>query len=204
MSQFQMEIVRRIQAIAQSGLAFTKDPFDKERYQELMTIAATMMSSSLDERTEDILTIFNDEQGYPTPKLDVRGVVFHNKKILLVKEKMDNLWALPGGFCEVGLSPNENVVKEVIEEAGIDVKAKRLLAMLDMNKHHHPKQLFHYYKIFIECEWLEGSLEKGLETSEVNFFEKDHLPPLSTGRNTEEQIKLLFSFMNEDKMPIID
>ncbi|UCZ53621.1 NUDIX hydrolase [Bacillus shivajii] len=205
MTQGTIDYARRIQAIAQAGLAFTKDPFDKERYCELMEMAANMMANHFEESPDKVFSIYKNEEGYPTPKLDVRGVIFHDHQILLVKEKMDDCWALPGGFCEVGLSLNENVEKEVLEEAGLQVKAKKTLAILDINKHDHPKQLFHYYKVFVECEWRGGDLSEGVETSGVQFFHEGDLPPLSKGRNTEEQIELLFQFLsNTTKHPITD
>ena len=133
------------------------------------------------------------KHGYQTPKIDVRGAVFTNNKILLVREKIDDRWSLPGGFCDIGLSPSENIVKEIKEEAGYDVLPTKLLALLDMNKHPHPPQLYHYYKLFIQCEIIGGQASNGLETTGVHFYHEHNLPNLSLGRNTDTQIKLLLN-----------
>src|SRR5699024_10125222 len=117
----------------------------------------------------------------------------------------DDRWALPGGFCEVGVSPSENVIKEIQEESGYDVKAQKLLAVLDMHKHDHPPQPYHYYKTLIQCEIFVGKPTAILETRDVHFFSKDHLRKLSTVRNTEAQIRMLFEFMcNRTKQAIVD
>ncbi|KOP80279.1 ADP-ribose pyrophosphatase [Lysinibacillus sp. FJAT-14745] len=154
---------------------------------------------------EKIKDLFTNETGYQTPKIDVRGVVFNNNKILLVKEKIDDRWSLPGGFCDIDLSPSENIVKEIKEEAGYDVVPTKLLAVLDMNKHPHPPQPYHYYKLFIQCEVIGGHARNGLETKGVNFYHEDHLLKLSLGRNTDPQIKMLFEFLrNPNKDTIFD
>lgn len=196
---------RKIQAISQSGLAFSKDIYDIERYEQLKELSAEIISEYSEQSTDDIVAVLSNESGYQTPKVDVRGVVFQNNKILLVKEKFDNKWALPGGFCDVGLSASENVIKEIQEESGFICVAKRLIALLDMNKHPHPQQLFHYYKIFILCEISGGQAACGIETEAIDFFAEDNLPPLSLNRNTREQIKMAFDFLKDSHgFPIID
>lgn len=196
---------RRIQAISQSGIAFTKDEFDLERYEELRMISAEMLAEHADLEIEQLNTLFANEKGYATPKVDVRGVVFREGKILMVKEKMDAHWSLPGGFCDVGLSPTENIVKEIKEESGFDVKPTRLLAVMDKNKHPHPPEVYHYYKIFILCEIVGGQATRGIETQEIDFFEENHLPPLSLNRNTSSQIKTMFEYgRNPNKKVIVD
>ncbi|MDY0407934.1 NUDIX hydrolase [Virgibacillus soli] len=192
-----LEWARRIQALSQAGLTFSKDPFDIERYEELREISADIIATYTELEFEQIQNIFLQESGYPTPKVDVRGVVFQNGEILLVKERNDEKWALPGGFCEVGLSPLENAIKEVEEESGFQVKAVRPLALLDMNIHAHTPQLHHYYKLFIQCEIVGGEATIGMETNDVQFFSKAHLPELSTGRNTMSQIKSMFAFAED-------
>lgn len=196
---------RKIQAISQSGLAFAKDIYDIERYEQLQAVSAEILSAYSEQSFDDIVSVLRRESGYQTPKIDVRGVVFHNNKILLVKENFENKWSLPGGFCDVGLSASENVLKEIEEESGFVCAAKKLIALLDMNKHPHPKQLFHYYKIFILCEITGGEATCGIETEAIDFFAADHLPPLSLSRNTEEQISMAFDFLKDShKPPIID
>lgn len=205
MSDKWLEWAKRIQSIAQAGIAFSKDEYDIERFQELREISVEIMAEYTEVEMEKITDLFANEEGYQTPKVDVRGVVFQDEKILLVRENFDNRWALPGGFCDVGLSPNENVVKEIQEESGYDVIPKRLIALLDTHKHPHPPQPYQYYKIFILCEITGGAANIGVETNEIGFFAENQLPPLSPNRNTESQLKLLFEFLrNPLKETIVD
>jgi len=200
-----LQWARRIQAISQSGLHFSKDAFDIERYEELRQISAEIIANYSEFDMKAVNNLFALEKGYQTPKMDVRGAVFKDNKILLVRERIDDRWSLPGGFCEVGVSPSENVIKEIQEESGYDVKAQKLLAVLDMHKHDHPPQPYHYYKTFIQCEIVGGKPATSLETKDVHFFPKDQLPKLSTGRNTEAQIHMLFEFnCNPTKQAIVD
>lgn len=190
-----LEWAKRIQALSQTGLAFSKDIFDKERYEELRQISVEIMAEYTDLEMSKIKDLFTNEKGYQTPKADVRGVVFKDNQILMVKEKKDDKWALPGGFCDVGLSPSENVVKEIKEESGFDVIPLKLLAVLDKNKHPHPPDPYHYYKIFILCEIIGGQATVGTETTNIQFFSENNLPQLSTSRITESQIHSLFEFL---------
>lgn len=200
MSNKWLHWANRIQAIAQSGKAFSSDPYDVERYDELLTMSADILANYGDVDTKIVKTLFENESGYQTPKLDGRGVVFLDNKVLLVREKKDQLWSLPGGFCEVGSSAKENVEKEIYEESGYQTKATRLLGLYDMQKHGHPLQPFHYYKVFLQCEIIDGTASKGVETDQVGFFTRDSLPPLSTRRNTEEQVKSMFAFLDQTKV----
>lgn len=185
---------KEMQAIAQAGLAFSKDVYDRERFEALRQISVEIMESYTGLEMKKVQDLFTNETGYQTPKVDVRGAIFHEKQILLVKEKADDRWALPGGFCDIEWSPTENIVKEIKEESGFKAVAKELIAILDTNKHAHPPLPYHYYKIFIHCEIIGGTKQSGVETSEVGFFQKNHLPPLSTKRNTEAQINMLFDY----------
>jgi ADP-ribose pyrophosphatase YjhB (NUDIX family) len=135
--------------------------------------------------------------------VDIRGVIFKENKILLVKERLDGAWALPGGWADIGLSPKEVVVKEAKEESGLDVKAVRLLGILDKKFHDHPPAPSHIYKVFILCEIVGGQIGAGMETSEVAFFEEDNLPELSLERNTEKQIKKLFEMMRSNDQEVM-
>jgi ADP-ribose pyrophosphatase YjhB (NUDIX family) len=196
---------KRIQALSQSGIAFSKDPYDIERYEELRHISAEIMAEHTELGIQTIKELFTKDTGYQTPKVDVRGVVFKDDQLLLVKEKPENRWSLPGGFCDIGLSPAENVVKEIKEESGFDVVPLRLLAVLDKEKHNHPPSPYHYYIIFIQCEIIGGSSNAGLETSNVGFFSENQLPELSIRRNTETQIHTLFEFLrNPGKATLFD
>ena len=200
-----LDWAKRIQALSQAGLTFSKDVYDIERYEELRGISAEIMAKHTDLEINKIKELFANETGYQTPKIDVRGAVFKDNQILLVKENIDSKWSLPGGFCDIGLSPSENVVKEIKEESGYDVVPVKLLALLDKNKHEHPPEAYHYYKIFILCEIIGGNPTIGIETSSIQFFSKDNLPELSTKRNTESQIIRLFEFLeNPSKETIFD
>ena len=195
MSHQWLEWAKRIQSISQAGLTFSKDIYDIERYEELRKISVEIMSEYTELEMDKIKDLFANETGYQTPKVDVRGVVFKNQQILMVKENIDDKWALPGGFCDIGLSPSENVVKEIKEESGFDVIPVRLIALLDKDKHPHPPEPYHYYKIFILCEIIGGEATIGIETNNIQFFAEHNLPQLSTNRNTESQIKTLFEFL---------
>lgn len=200
-----LEWARRIQAISQSGLHFSKDAFDIERYEEFKKISTEIIAEYSEWNMQAVENLFALENGYQTPKMDVRGAVFKENKILLVRERIDDRWALPGGFCEVGVSPTENVIKEIQEESGYEVEAQKLLALLDMNKHDHPPQPYHYYKTFIQCEIVGGQPAASLETKDVDFFSKDDLPKLSTGRNTVAQVHMLFEYnYNPLKLVVVD
>ncbi|WP_211748631.1 NUDIX hydrolase [Paenibacillus sp. Marseille-Q4541] len=183
---------KQMQAISQNGLAYCKDIYDIERYEQLRSLSIEILNTYTEVDSNRIVDLFAKETGYATPKVDIRGVIFQDNKILLVKEKADGAWALPGGWADVGLSPREIVVKEVKEESGFDVAPKRLLAVLDKNKHHHLPSPYHVYKIFILCEIIGGSAEEGMETSEVQFFDRANLPQLSEERNTCEQVQIMF------------
>ncbi|MFS0690692.1 NUDIX hydrolase [Sporosarcina sp. 179-K 8C2 HS] len=205
MSTIWLDWAKRIQALSQSGLAFSKDIYDIERYEELRKISVEIMSEHTNLEMNKIEALFTNETGYQTPKVDVRGVVFTNGQILLVKENIDDKWALPGGFCDIGLSPSENIVKEIKEESGYDVIPVKLIAVLDKNKHPHPPDPYHYYKIFILCEIIGGEPAIGPETDQVEFFSEHKLPPLSTNRNTESQIKTMFEFLrNPEREAVFD
>ncbi len=187
-----LNIAKRLEAIAQTGFTYSKDDYDKERYQEIREISHTIFKHYTEAPLEKIRELFAKENGYPTPKVDIRGVVLQKDQILLVKEKTDGLWSLPGGWADIGYTPSEVVVKEVKEEAGLDVKPMKLMAVLDKKRHAHPPSALHVYKMFFLCHITGGNLEPGMETSEVAFFSQDELPDLSAERNTLEQIHLLF------------
>ncbi|MEK4485490.1 NUDIX hydrolase [Psychrobacillus sp. FSL H8-0484] len=203
MSYKWLEWAKRIQALSQSGLAFSKDIYDIERYEELRTISAEIMEDHTGLEMQKINDLFTKETGYQTPKVDVRGVVFKDDQVLMVRETIDDRWALPGGFCDIGLSPSENIVKEIQEESGYDVVPIKLLALLDKDKHPHPPEAYHYYKVFIQCEIIGGNPITGIETSGIQFFSKNNLPSLSTNRNTESQIITLFEFLENPKKETI-
>ncbi|HEV8718325.1 MAG TPA: NUDIX hydrolase [Candidatus Binatia bacterium] len=194
-----VEWVRRLQAIAQNGLTFSKDPFDRERYEQVRSVAEEILASYSDIDTALITNLLRGEQGYATPKIDVRGAVFHEHHLLLVRERSDGLWALPGGWADVGDSPTEAVVREIREESGFETKVCKLVALYDRNKQGHPPMLFHVYKAFFLCDLVGGSASISHETSEVGFFGREEIPSLSTARVTLRQVERLFEHhMNRD------
>lgn len=185
-------LAQRIQAIAQTGLTYATSPYDVERYTELSEIAASMMAGPEPERVALASRLFAAEQGYATPKVDVRAAVLQGNRILLVREREDGCWTLPGGWAEVGQSAAESVEREVREESGYIVKAVRLLACWDRNKHPHPPIPFHAYKLVFQCESLGGEPQASLDTTEVGFFREDEIPELSLTRMLPEQIRFVF------------
>lgn len=188
-----LEWAKKLQAIAQNGLTFAQSVHDEERYGAVREIAADMLARGSGVGIEKIAGLLEGETGYATPKVDVRGAVFREGKILLVRERSDGRWTLPGGWADPCCSPAENVVREVREEAGYEVRAEKVLAVFDRGKHPHvPPFAFHVYKIFLRCELLGGEGEPGVETDAVGFFGPGELPELSVGRTTPWQIARMF------------
>ncbi|PEE41118.1 NUDIX hydrolase [Bacillus pseudomycoides] len=189
--------VKQIQAIAQTGLTYSKDVYDMERFQQLRDLSVTMMSHYTKTDWEVVERLFANEMGYQTPKVDIRAVVYQDEKLLFVKEKSDGKWALPGGWADVGYTPTEVAAKEVWEETGYKVDHFRLLAVFDKEKHYPSPSAMHVYKIFIGCEIVGGEKQTSIETEEVTFFGEKEIPELSTARNTEWQIREMFACMKD-------
>ena len=192
---------RKLQAIGQNGLTYSKDPFDIERFEELRELALEILQNYTDSDLPRIRDLFAGEHGHATPKVDVRGVVFNEDAILLVRERADGKWTLPGGWVDVNESPSESVVREVCEESGYQAKALKLLACYDRNRHPHPPHPYHVYKLFFHCEILGGSPSTSYETDGVDFFKQDAIPELSTGRVTSAQIDRFFEFLRSPDLP---
>jgi len=187
MTSSQLDWSRRLLGIAQNGLHFSKDPYDRERFAQVRRIAAEMLAEHAEPTA--LVEALAIETGYATPKVDTRSVVVRDGKVLLVREATDGLWTLPGGWADPGESPARNAEREVREEAGLEVRAARLLAVFDREEHAHiPGSLFHVYKLFFHCEILGGELTPSDETPEVAFFDPAALPPLSLPRVTAAQI----------------
>lgn len=200
-----LDIAKQIHSIAQSGLTFSENKYDIDRYTQLKEISLKLMEEITEIPFEKLLNIFSGEKGYQTPKVDVRGVVFRDDKLLMVHELIDGLWSIPGGWADIGFTPFQTAKKEVSEEAGLIVEPVRLLAVLDKKSHAHPPDIFHIYKLFILCNEIGGEMMYGMETSQVGFFGLNELPPLSITRITKEQIEILFDFKNNpDKAAICD
>jgi ADP-ribose pyrophosphatase YjhB (NUDIX family) len=187
-----LEQARRLLALAQTGLHYTTGVFDKERYDEIATIAHEQIAEIASLETGEVAELFAFESGYANPKLDVRCAVFNEAgQILLVQEAADGLWSLPGGWADVGLSPAENAVKEVREESGYTIEIVRLLAAWDTAKHPHPPSVFHIWKLVFLGKVLHAGEKIGAETDAVGFFSPNDLPALSLGRIMPGQIRRL-------------
>lgn len=193
---------RELQALAQTGLTFSKDPYDIERYHSLRALAVEMLATIGAAEEQVIAQLFESEVGYATPKVDVRGAVFREEQILLVREVVDGKWALPGGWADVNASPRENVEREIFEESGYEAKVTKLAAIYDRQKHAHvPPHPFHIYKMFFICELTGGEAKTSIETSEIGFFSEDKLPELSRGRVLEHQIHRMFAHWRDAALP---
>ena len=180
-----------LQALAQAGLFYSKDIYDIERFQRIRDIAAEMLTEPSGLPAERVKDLFCNETGYQTPKLDTRAAVFLDNRILLVQEK-NGLWSLPGGWVDANTSVMENTIKEVREEAGLEVKAVRIIAVQDREKHNLPVYAHKICKIFVLCTVLCGHFQPNSETTESGYFTLDALPPLALEKNNEEQIKMCF------------
>ncbi|MBN1643029.1 MAG: NUDIX hydrolase [Anaerolineae bacterium] len=196
-----LEWAQRLQAIAQSGLTYTRNPFEIERYEAVREIAAEIVATHSDLDIDQVRDLFAAEQGYATPKVDVRGVVFHEDRILLVKELRDGRWTLPGGWADVNDSPAEATVREVYEESGYHSRAVKLLACYDRNRHGHPPYGFHIYKLFFLCELTGGAPAESIETGGARFFGEDEIPELSLPRVTPSQIARFFAHHRHPEWP---
>mgnify|MGYP004454577533 FL=1 len=185
-----------IQAIAQAGLTYGRDAYDKERYARLREIAAEMVASQTELPVEKVRGLFCNETGYQTPKVDTRAAVFQKDRILLVQEA-NGTWSLPGGWCDVNRSVAENTVKETLEEAGLRVRAERLIAVQDRNRHNPPPYPYGVVKLFVLCTPLGGEFVPNIETTRRAFFTREALPaPLAEEKVTREQILLCFDAKN--------
>jgi ADP-ribose pyrophosphatase YjhB (NUDIX family) len=196
-----LDWTKRLQAIAQTGLTYADDQYDIERYEQIRDIAAEIAAAHSDAEFEHIRSLFADQAGYATPKVDVRGAVFRDNTILLVKERSDGGWTLPGGWADVGDSPGNAVVREIAEESGYLTRVVKLLAFYDRNKHGHPPYPFHAYKIFFLCELIGGAAATSGETEAVGFFREDALPELSLPRVMPAQIARLFAHYRHPEWP---
>ena len=196
-----LEWARKVQALAQNGLAFSRDPFDRARYQELVELTATMLATELEAPLESVRAFWEGEHGYATPKVDVRGGVFRGEEVLLVRERADGRWTLPGGWVDVNDAPSAAVAREIFEESGYRARAVKLAALVDKNRHPHPPGVHHIYKLFFLCELTGGEPATSNETDAVAFFPVHTLPELSTGRVLAPQIERLYRHQLDRSLP---
>jgi ADP-ribose pyrophosphatase YjhB (NUDIX family) len=193
---------RALQAIAQTGLHFAKDGFDAERYEQVREIAAHMLKAGSGEPVARILEMFRSDSGYATPKVDVRGAAFKDDRILLVQERSDGRWALPGGWADVNQTAAESVQREIEEESGYTARALKLAAVWDRSRQgHHPPEPLYVYKLFFVCALTGGAARASHESAAAEFFAEDALPALSIARVTERQIRRMFEHWRHPDLP---
>ena len=188
-----LDWTRRLHAIACAGLEYTDGPFDRQRYHDIARIALEIASAHSSQSSGELQEIFDAQSGYMTPKIDVRGVVFRDDRILLVKETADGLWTLPGGWVDPGDTPRTAVEREILEESGYTTNALEVLDVVDRETDGHPVHAWSIWKIFIRCELISGAAQTSIETSEVDWFAIDSLPPLSLGRTLLHQLQRFFA-----------
>jgi ADP-ribose pyrophosphatase YjhB (NUDIX family) len=192
---------RELKAIAQIGLTFSQDAFDRQRYQRIRELSATLLAHGSEGDAAKMLDLFQLDAGYATPKVDVRGAAFREGRVLMVREVSDGGWTLPGGWADVNQTAAECVVREISEESGFQARAVKLAAVHDYRKRHPPRHIDSIYKMFFICVLTGGSARPSHETSEVAFFSRSELPMLSMGRTTPEQIELMFRHAERPDLP---
>jgi ADP-ribose pyrophosphatase YjhB (NUDIX family) len=196
-------LAQRIRALSQTGLAYDRNGYEIERFQELIAISDRIVSLVSGVGETEINACYTPIKEYVTPKVDIRAVVFNDKdEVLLVQEKVDGRWSMPGGWSDVGYTPKEVAVKETKEETGLDVCAERLLAVMDKRCHAHPAGPFYIYKMFILCKILGGEFSETFDIIDKGFFALDKLPPLSLDRILPEQISLMYELRNNPGAPV--
>ncbi len=199
-----LEIAARLQAIAQAGLEYGHSEFDRDRYSQLRQISVDIVARYTGDEMERITDLFASDTGYPTPKVDVRAAIFNDNRILLVHERLDGHWSLPGGWADQHLTIRQNLIKESKEEAGVDVIPVKILGIYDRKLHNYPPIAHGCYKIFVECELKGGTFAANIETTGSGFFGLEDLPPLSSGRNTKEQIEYCFKARKDNNTIFFD
>lgn len=197
-----VKYLQRMIALTDTGLTFTKDPFNRERYEDLRGLLSEMLNQASDLDSEEVAEVLKPTSAYATPLMDVRAWMVEDEKICLVRGQGENDWALPGGFGEVGYSPTENILKEIEEETGFEAKVERLLAVFDTDRFQ--LQSKQYAKFVFECKLLDGQFQKNQEIADLQFFAIDQLPALSEKRITKEQIEILWQVYQGQREQYLD
>jgi ADP-ribose pyrophosphatase YjhB (NUDIX family) len=195
-----LDWAREIYSLARAGLTYSKNEFDLESYKRLLEINAEIIASQSTLEKETVLQSFSMQAGYATPKIDVRGAVFRDGKILLVQERTDGKWAMPGGWADVGDLPSAMVEREVREESGLNVKAAKVVAVYDANRAE-PLEFYHAYKIIFLCEYIDGETRPSIETLAADFFDSAALPPLSLARTNKKMIEEVMAHIKDPQRP---
>lgn len=196
-----LDLSRRLLALSQTGLHFSQEEYDRERYREMAQIAGELLALESELTPDKVRATWMVEDGYSTPKVDVRGAVFRGDQVLLVKERVDGKWTMPGGWADVNDTPSHAVEKEIEQESGFTARAVKLAAIFDRNRHNYPKFLFHVWKFFFICEITGGDFRTSYETTDVKFFPIGELPELSTGRTTAAQIQCAYRHHLDRSLP---
>lgn len=198
-----LEWAREIQQLCQTGLAFSQSDYDTQRYTSLTKIASEITSTYSNLDKEQLLNNFLAHPGYATPKVDIRAAIIKDQKILLVQEKTDNKWSMPGGWADVGEEPSDAIIRETWEESGLDVIPKKVVGIYDANRDGRPLEFFHAYKIVFLCEIIGGEIKASDETIDVNFFSFDNLPPLSTSRTSKKHLVDIENIIKNPDRPTV-
>ena len=199
----QLDTIKRIKAIAETGLVFAEGAYDKERYEELRAISLKLMAEIAEVPFEKLDSFYLPTLDYPTPKVDVRGFVLNEKdQILLAKESVDSKWTIPGGWADIGNTPTEVAIREIKEETGLDAKIVRLLAIYDKQRHQHPAEPYYIYKLMFHCNVVGGELEPGFDMLGADWFSLDALPPLSEERILLTQLKQLYKMVKNNDLHV--
>ncbi len=198
-----IEMAIELQSLAQAGLTYSKDKYDIERFERIREISAEILEEKSELSLDKVKDLFCNETGYQTPKLDTRVAIFKDDKILLVRERESNKWSMPGGWVDVNQSIRSNTVKEVKEEAGLDVEAERVIALQDRNKHNIPPYAYGICKAFVLCRVLGGEFQVNLETDKSEYFDLDNLPELAIEKNTKNQIEMCFQAYKDKNWNVI-
>lgn len=196
-----LDLSRRLLALSQTGLHFTAEEYDRERYREIGDIATRLLELQLNVAADSVRQAWFVEDGYATPKVDVRGAIFRDNRVLLVRERVDGRWTVPGGWADVNDSPSSAILKEIEQESGFTARVLKLAAIYDRNKRNHPAYLFHSWKLFFVCEITGGEARISYETTAAEFFPLDALPELSTGRSNAEQIRRMHQHHLDPNLP---
>jgi ADP-ribose pyrophosphatase YjhB (NUDIX family) len=196
-----LDLSRRLLALSQTGLHFCTDEYDRERYHEVGDIAARLLELQGGASAASISSAWFADTGYATPKVEVRGAIFRDDRVLMVRERADGKWTIPGGWADVNDTPSSAVLKEIEQESGFTARILKLAAVYDRNKHNPLPSLFHSWKAFFVCEITGGEARTSYETTAVEFFPLDELPELSTGRSTAEQIRRMYQHYLEPHLP---